>query len=309
MTRTLGNSVPERRAVSVRQCSGACQHTEDFPPTCAVAPAPVGRESARGLARSRPGGGAFTLIELLVVIAIVAVLAALLLPALAKAKASARRVECLSRMKAWTLAFRTYAEDSEGMIPREGFHDQGQVFLNNWTQVGHTRSQDVWYNALATDAGVRSASSYYPPAERLTFYERNSFFHCPSARFPKPTSTPAYQMALFSIAMSSQLIEYPYVPTVPFSRITRPASTVLFLDNLLDDEARVVEEQAWDNLGQPSATANRFAGVRHGRGGNLAFADGHADWLPGTKVVETQGSNRGWMILPQEEIVWNLEER
>jgi prepilin-type N-terminal cleavage/methylation domain-containing protein/prepilin-type processing-associated H-X9-DG protein len=261
--------------------------------------------------RSSPGSAqflrAFTLIELLVVIGIIAVLAGILLTALARAKSSARRVECLTRMKQWALAFHTYADDNEGMMPREGFHADGQVFWNNWAHVQDERSQDVWYNALAKDIGIAPASNYAAAFEGPLFYSRGFFFHCPGARIPKVANSPAYQIALFSIAMNSQLIEAPDVPTVPFARISRPSDTVLFLDNLLEDEERVLDEQAWDNLGQPSATASRFAGVRHGGGGNMAFADGHANWVSGTKVVETEGPNRGWIRFPQVEIVWNLE--
>ena len=272
---------------------------EAAPATAAQTPSPPGCSS---MSRHR----AFTLIELLVVIAIIAVLAALLLPALAKAKAGARRVECISRMKLWTVAFLTYTYENEDQLPREGHHDAGQVYWNNWNQVRSAKSQDVWYNALSNHVGKPSAASYGDATSRLLFYERSSFFHCPSARFPSSASTPMTQIAFFSLAMNSQLIEWPHIPTTSFQRIQRHSNTVLLLDNLQEGEARVVDQQASDNLGQPAATANRFAGRRHGRGGNLAFADGRVNWYQGHQVVETEGPLRGWIRLPEDEIVWHL---
>ncbi len=280
-----------------------------------VPPATVERNQGRTMPPSSSGLAAFTLLELLIVIVIIGILAALLLPALAQAKSKAQRIQCLSAFRQWNMTFKMYVDDYDGWVPRECYEPLGEVTINNWAQVkgkpqpdGGTDSRDVWYNALPPYLSQPPTATYaWPPDRRKDFYERGNLIHCPTARFPRQAYLPNYQFPMFSVAMNSQLIQVG--PTIKFARIENadPVRIVLFLDNLLEGEAKVHPLQESRDLGQPGAWANRFS-ARHGRGGNLAFADGHVSWFPGNQVVETDDKSplKGGPILPPRDIVWEI---
>src|SRR2546422_10922798 len=76
----------------------------------------------------------FTLIELLVVIAIIAILAAILFPVFAQARASARAISCISNTKQFSLAILMYAQDYDEKTPR--LDNNGWSMQPNWGSVG-----------------------------------------------------------------------------------------------------------------------------------------------------------------------------
>jgi prepilin-type processing-associated H-X9-DG protein len=225
----------------------------------------------------------------------------LILPAVATARAKAKRVTCFNGMRQWAVGVRLYADDHEQLLPREEAVDGP----NPWDLAALDSSKDVWYNAVPALVGTHTVGEYaLSVATQMDFYN-DRLFTCPSARFD-PVTSQTYPN--FSISMNSKLINGAEIVNFSMVEAHNPSLTALFVDSGVPGEPKFYQFQSTYN-GQPKAFASRFSG-RHGNAGNIAFFDGHVQTMPGNKVVDTNDSdliNRGRDIFPPVDVIWYIE--
>jgi len=243
---------------------------------------------------------AFTLIELLVVIAIIAILAAMLLPALSKAKQKAQGISCINNLKQLTIAGMTYAGDFKDAIsPNVPGSTAG------W--VGGNVSGDTSRGGNTTDptnlALIRAAVLY-------PYNQSTDIYHCPSDTVPVRIAL-APQIRVRSYSLSGMMgdnldqtaaLESSYHPGLVTNkkftdiRLPGPSDALFFVDES-DDPTPFhcsIDDGFFLNSaeGSPGDSGywGNWAASRHGNGGDFSFADGHATfnkWVEG----ETQHLN------------------
>lgn len=270
------------------------------------------------------GRRAFTLIELLVVIAIVAILAAMLLPALAKARQKARTTVCLNNLRQWGLGLAMYAHDNQGKMPRDGMGGNGLYPGNvvNGIQTGHPRDPAAWFNTLPQYVAELPLSNYWTSPGTTVFAQniqrlpfpggKGKIWHCPVARMDI-ADAPSFggQNGFFSLVMNIDLKmqtpttrwAYPQMPRIDL--LWDSAATVMLFDAFFAPRERNPANTF--NSVNPAQRWVQFSARHNESGGNILFIDGHAEHFQ--RLYVTNGSFNGSVTATNEphlkDIIWN----
>ena len=211
----------------------------------------------------------FTLIELLVVIAIIAILAAMLLPALGRAKEAGKRTNCLSNLRNMSLAMHLYADANNGFIPRG--------------------NAPIWWQTFSPELGGRNVNDF----------ARVRVYTCPA--YPDKRQLICYVANAWRFASINDSTGTEQIGPSKVSRIQRPAETIYFADNedgswrpiitsLGSGDTQLNDVWAPSHLpfaagGRTLNAERRVARKRHGRGPNLMYFDGHGGLKKAEQIV------------------------
>ena len=203
----------------------------------------------------------FTLIELLVVIAIIDILAAMLLPALNKAKKTARSIKCTGQMKTMAHEFMEYTQDYNNfLVP---------VYWNGTTKVW-------WGTYLArTGHGV-----FYQAKQKNTMWSKasNHAFHCPE----QPTGTYGLTYGkrnstyYVDYGLNVHVRKYDFSKVANWPRLTHLRQSPSIRMQLADANVKKDGFFRLSNSTSASTLTNQFA-WRHGMYFNASFEDGHVE--------------------------------
>ena len=227
--------------------------------------------------RARSAHG-LTLIELIVVIGVIAILLAIILPAIGGIRERSRIVLCRSRLEQWGHAFGMYGNEYDGLWPHA---DSNHGIVRH--DGNDPQGECCWVDVLPPRMGMRPVRELRDAAE---LPDAETVYQCPSAT-PEP-GKPDFDYATngyYSFAMNSYLEAdfhgWDYPPFVNSELIRRGEFTVLLFDQNLDPAVvpEMGESEKAEQAGMfPSYSVGMFT-LRHKRGGNVLFCDMHVEHI------------------------------
>ena len=213
---------------------------------------------------------AFTLIELLVVIAIIAILAAMLLPALATAKQRAWTIACNSNLHQISLGMVMYADDA-GRYPKSG----GSI---PWNTVDPDAPTNAWMQQI------------------FSYTQSTNIYRCPSNKLVPASDQSRFNY--FNGARAAFIAANGQDAAIDAKRIMFPSALVLSGDTLdFTPEDADKDDYSQNCVGGPANGIPWEEWQAHSKGQNVLFADGHAKWYNGYKTNEMTfryDSMSGW---------------
>ena len=218
---------------------------------------------------------AFTLIELLVVIAIIGILAALLLPALASAKQSAKRIQCISNLHQMCIAAHLYVDNNADYYPPAYYWDAETSIFYCWDLTPTDGSPDGVIPGLLWE-GQGNAQVQ----------------QCPSFTGSTEWSTDPYTGYNYNTSYIGHGQYESIAEPARTSAVAHPVKTVIFGDGQYSGGADKFMRAPFPNPGDESFTG-RWAGTqgfRHQNRSNAAFCDGHAESLSDCYTNNSEGA-------------------
>lgn len=266
--------------------------------------------------RVRAGRGGFTLIELLVVIAIIAILAAMLLPALSSAKVRAQGIQCMGNLKQLQLVFLMYPDDNQDRLTSSGYTApvEATAWVNGWLNFDGANPDNTDLTTLTDPTRakfasyLRDAGVYKCPADRSTVdVGGKRVARIRSLSMGQQWAGPGDWLdpAGFGANGSSKK----YKVFFKKAEIDNPAMRFVFLDEHPD----AINAGGFANMMVPVRAAARiidFPASFHAGAGGISFSDGHAEirkWRDArTRPAPRYNNNLGLNVLSanNEDMIW-----